>query len=87
MLQLLSKYPDERPATAMDVRAALENALVERHPSLEFEQGPAQGAPTAEMAQAADAPSEPGTRGLWIGLGLAVLIGVLMGVAWTFLGD
>ena len=94
VLQLLAKYPDERPATALDVRAALENALVERMPSLEFESvpmpgahSPLQDAPTAEMSQAAGEAHMPGNRGLWIGLGLAVLVGVLMGVAWTLLGE
>jgi serine/threonine-protein kinase len=82
IMRLLAKHPQERPDTALEVRDALES----RHESLvELEVIPITNPEIGLDDPAPVAPAATGSRGLWIGLGLAVLVGVLMGVLWSVL--
>lgn len=80
VMQLLSKHPDQRPPNALVTRELLEASLRGR-PTIDME---TMDAPTATMP-VAPAEAEPGTtnRGLWIGIGAAIVLGILMGVFWS----
>lgn len=81
LMRLLAKHPHKRPDTALEVREGLAVGL--RHESIE-------AVPITNPEIGLDDPAPPvaskaSNRGLWIGLGLAVLAGVLLGVLWSVL--